>query len=916
MGLFSRKNENLYGTGFWIGVVEDVYDPLQMNRVRARIIGYHSPDKTLLPTEVLPWASVLLPTTEPGQAGVVHGLLPGSWVVGFFMDGPNSQDPTILSTISQWSSSAPSTWTDSLATNRTDLLGGVLTPLIGTIDTLLGDGWGSVTSLFSSVLGSSFYNYTSAWVSGLPLVGDWFSSLLSTTQDTPSDATEAVSTDGTSTTTVGTEESVATNPDEIWWKEIEPKVDDLVTGNSFFQPPLATPNGYNDPRNGINKKVYPFYPGESEVHRLGRSDVTVYQPGGDRHNKERDKDPILNQKVIPFNPIYPHNKATVSDSGHITEYDDTPGFERIRIQHKAGTGFEIGMDGTEVVTVKNDKYEVIHGNDELRIRGNCNVYCDTDVTLSVAGHMRTFVGGDYSLDVGGVISVTSGEGTSIGATKNLTLQAGEEMSIRANETLEIFAQNDVQFRTNQAMTLGTGTNMIAQSNGLLLLNGQSDVYVDSNATLHLQERGADAASKAPFAVIASPIEPHEPIESIVDKFIYENDEEERTKDDIYNGLKSGAISTKELKDMPYTTNPTESDTTAPNVKGPISRDMNYPLPGCTGTDLAGFSAKSQEFLDYLKAIEIRNGLPCGMLYGLMQTESNFNPLAKSPVGARGLFQFMPATAKERGMTVIDPNSNDPSKDERINPCIAATKAGEFLRWIADYSGCDWTGVLHGYNGGHYGIKTRNCAPYNNAENKAYPGKVFSAMKGASYCSDIPVTKEAPVAATCSEFKENDLDYDTIISAHYKLRHISTATKVSKYKIIAQQGLTQTQIACNLKNYALNICEPLYEKWGTDFFPTCGFRQGSGKSQHNRGEAVDWQFGSQVPKGYYYDAAQWIKENLYFDQLLLEYKTFGTGLPWIHISFSSSGNQRQQILTMMNGKTVRKDGTTGLFKMQG
>jgi hydroxymethylglutaryl-CoA reductase len=93
--------------------------------------------------------------------------------------------------------------------------------------------------------------------------------------------------------------------------------------------------------------------------------------------------------------------------------------------------------------------------------------------------------------------------------------------------------------------------------------------------------------------------------------------------------------------------------------------------------------------------------------------------------------------------------------------------------------------------------------------------------------------------------------------------------------------------------------------------TSSFRANTGgKSQHELGMAADMQFDG-ISKGDYYDIAQWIKTKVVFDQLLLEYKTTGTGLPWIHISYNMNGN-RHQILTMMNDKTAGQ----GLLKLEG
>lgn len=81
------------------GVVEDINDPLKMGRVRIRCFEFHNADKALLPTEDLPWAIPLQPVTSAAVSGKgisPTGLLQGSWVVGFFRDGLNCQDPVVL----------------------------------------------------------------------------------------------------------------------------------------------------------------------------------------------------------------------------------------------------------------------------------------------------------------------------------------------------------------------------------------------------------------------------------------------------------------------------------------------------------------------------------------------------------------------------------------------------------------------------------------------------------------------------------------------------------------------------------------------------------------------------------------------------------------------------------------------------
>ena len=84
----------------FVGTVEDVDDPKRSNRVKIRAVGFHTEDKNELPTEDLPWAKVCMPTTHAQQSGIggKHGMLPGCWIIGFFMDGESANDPYVLTT--------------------------------------------------------------------------------------------------------------------------------------------------------------------------------------------------------------------------------------------------------------------------------------------------------------------------------------------------------------------------------------------------------------------------------------------------------------------------------------------------------------------------------------------------------------------------------------------------------------------------------------------------------------------------------------------------------------------------------------------------------------------------------------------------------------------------------------------------
>lgn len=175
-------------------------------------------------------------------------------------------------------------------------------------------------------------------------------------------------------------------------------------------------------------------------------------------------------------------------------------------------------------------------------------------------------------------------------------------------------------------------------------------------------------------------------------------------------------------------------------------------------------------------------------------------------------------------------------------------------------------------------------------------------------NDVPAKIVLPVPGICGF---TDLNASTILTANYKLKDL-ILTHTFPYKT-GQHGLSAEDIACNLKQLAINVIEPLREKYSTLGFKinSC-FREAGSKiskskkiSQHELGQAVDISFrkvrGTSGDREQFYNLANEIKDFVPFDQLLLE--TRSSGSVWIHISFKT-GTLRRQILTLNNDKLVR------------
>jgi hypothetical protein len=94
------------GFVWWIGVVEDNNDPLLLCRVKVRIFGYHpkyvaqsttvGDTNNLVPTDDLPWATVVI---SPNTSTLYSRLELGDFVLGFFLDGVEAQEPAVFGVI-------------------------------------------------------------------------------------------------------------------------------------------------------------------------------------------------------------------------------------------------------------------------------------------------------------------------------------------------------------------------------------------------------------------------------------------------------------------------------------------------------------------------------------------------------------------------------------------------------------------------------------------------------------------------------------------------------------------------------------------------------------------------------------------------------------------------------------------------
>lgn len=140
----------------------------------------------------------------------------------------------------------------------------------------------------------------------------------------------------------------------------------------------------------------------------------------------------------PYDPKYPNNKVYQTEGnnlnehfGHIKEYDDTAGKERIYERHSAGTFYQINPNGDLVLHVigaedGGNRYTVIANDDSLHVKGNVKIVVDNNADISVKGAATMSVGKNATVTVGGETTVLS--------KKDINVHSNTKVQVTAPET--------------------------------------------------------------------------------------------------------------------------------------------------------------------------------------------------------------------------------------------------------------------------------------------------------------------------------------------------------------------------------------------------------------------------------------------------------------------------------------------------
>ena len=371
---------------WFYGVVEDRKDPLFLGRVKVRCIGFHTDDKTLIPTEDLPWADIIQSVTSAAISGIgttPTGLVEGTHVFGFFRDGHEAQEPVILGT------------TGGIPENISNPERGFNDPR--TIEERKNAPYPPLyIDRFDSGIPAKIIEHaqveemsTYEFSGETPMKGGklWFgknadeSKIQANIYRRKEKDTQNTEPQKANTAPMMATQLYSRNPDEN--RMVFDK-----NGIPVMSLPSTTLLGLNRIKflRKYESNVTP-HPASS-VHPHAQIVLNAHRIAGSLSSTQGNLHKGIPKAIgeswgIPpdgFNPEYPYNHVTYTESGHLFELDDSPGAERIRLLHRTQSFLEFLPDGSRIDNVVGKSYFLadadvhshIYGDDIKHVKGAMN----------------------------------------------------------------------------------------------------------------------------------------------------------------------------------------------------------------------------------------------------------------------------------------------------------------------------------------------------------------------------------------------------------------------------------------------------------------------------------------------------------------------------------------------------------------
>jgi predicted chitinase len=207
--------------------------------------------------------------------------------------------------------------------------------------------------------------------------------------------------------------------------------------------------GFRDPNNKYPLKDYLNEPDTNRLARGIKDGTVIEKKDGTRVTgvPKANGEGSWEQPLAPYGAQYPYNKVMETESGHVQEWDDTPGQERIHTYHRSGTFTEIDSQGTQVNFIVGDNFLLMERNGCIEVKGECNITVD--------GTTNIYARSDANIQVEANANITVGNNLDIGVANDVYMAAGGDFLIKAAGDFNVQAAN-INQKADSALAMQGG----------------------------------------------------------------------------------------------------------------------------------------------------------------------------------------------------------------------------------------------------------------------------------------------------------------------------------------------------------------------------------------------------------------------------------------------------------------------------
>lgn len=706
-------------------------------------------------------------------------------------------------------------------------------------------------------------------------------------------------------------------------------------------PKIGQPDAFGDPNS-----VFPTceYAARADTNKLSSNNDSLDTTIVAKKDKDKVEDiPTANgassgkwaEPPPAYNAKYPYNHVKETESGHIMEWDDTPGAERIHLYHRTGTYVEIDRDGSVRYKVKGENYEIYNRNSKTYVMGNLDITVDGAQTLlvknavdvEILGKTTINIKNDADVNVAGTFNLKA-QNINIEALQDLNITTGNYFSNKIGGDLNYFTYGDENHRVFGEYDLDAITVNINSGSSTPILPAipgyddapLSDLYgnpIDGFQATGLKTLMSDIAN------VFTPI--GKGFSNIMGKL------------GGLNGLNINNINLNKLGiDLKSLTNGLNLNNLASGLNlnsltagltlDKLAANLNLNNLGINLNNIAGgvLSANVLKNMSGLSPATLLNAVKGGdlsKLGGMIGGAALINAVKNGDLNNLGKLVGVANADKLLGdFKLGNLNLDKLSQMVGASSILSQTQSG-----IVD------------------SLKKGGLIPTDLLNRGEDVIKAFNTNGAGLFDKALPKQLLASVGVT-NEFK-NWTDFPPVaqLSKNFNLGDLTTKVQEvgMQFPIMKQAGLTNDVIATNLKALAVNALDPIKDKFSNmkisnAFKPVASYlistepnnpiaklvdeiktnvsgdiaeqveRQLESADEFNTGEAASIHLAG-ADSADYFAAAQWIRDNVPFDQLRLEYSTIGNTEPWITVVHKQEGNRSidavDKVVTTMNGQIV-------------